>query len=152
MGYKDKYKNMSRSNLTFLNASGEQSHKDILAKIQKELDAELAKISFIDPQSDAKRATAFATAEAKIKAENARWEIEKSKRLDDLFGRVGSVFTATQTGLSTLGINPPTQDKSAPISGVDSYVTPPKDNTLLIVGGVVVGLAVIGYFVYKAKK
>ena len=152
MGYKDKYKNMGRSNLTFLNASGAQNHDDILASIRKELDAELAKISYTDPQSDAKRATAFATAEAKIKAENARWETEKSKRLDDLFGRVGSVFTATQTGLSTLGINPPSQDKSAPIGGKDSYTPPPKDNTLLIVGGVVVGLAVVGYFIYKAKK
>ena len=152
MGYKDKYKNMGRSNLTFLNANGEQSHKDIIANIQKELDAELSKISFSDPQSNAKRASAFATAETKIKEENARWQIEKSKRLDDLFGRVGSVFTATQTGLSTLGINPPTQDKSAPIGGRDSYTPPPKDNTFLIVGGVVVGLAVIGYFVYKAKK
>lgn len=155
MGYKDKYKNMGRSNLTFLNADGGQSnHEAILAQIQKDLDAELAKISFSDPQGQAKRNTAFADAERKIKAENARYEAEKAKRMDDLFGRISGTLSTTQGILSTLGINPPAQDKSAPVKGQDNY-TPPsttKDNTLLIVAGVVLALGVVGFVIYKARK
>ena len=156
MGYKDNYKNMGRSNLTFLNASGDLSHNDILANIQKELDAELAKISYTDPQGQAKRNLAFAQAEAKIKAENARYEVEKAKRVDDLFGRIGGVLSATQTGLSTLGINRPiNENKGAPIGGGDSYIPPPpaeKNNTLLIVGGVVVALGIVGFVIYKSRN
>lgn len=146
MGYKDKYKNMDRSNLTFLNADGGQSqHEAILAQIQKDLDAELAKLSYSDKQG---RDTAFANAEAKIKAENRRYDLEK------LFGKVGNVFTTTQTGLSTLGIQAPPKNNNAPIGGKDNY-TPPanqKDNTLLIVGGVVVALGLVGFAIYKAKN
>jgi hypothetical protein len=146
MGYKDNYKNMGRSNLTFLNADGSQSnHEAILAQIQKDLDAQLAKLSYSDKQG---RDAVFADAEKKIKAENRRYDLEK------LFGRVGNVFTATQTGLETLGITPPKADGSAPIGGKDNY-TPPqneKDNTLLIVGGVVVALGIVGFVIYKMKK
>jgi hypothetical protein len=146
MGYKDKYKNMDRSNLTFLNADGSVNHNAVLAQIQKDLDAELAKISYTDPQGQAKRDAIFAQAEAKIKAENKRYDLEK------LFGKVGSVLTTTQTGLSTLGINPPAQDKSAPIGGKDNYQpTQGKNYTWWIVGGVV-ALGVVGFFIYKGKK
>jgi hypothetical protein len=148
MGYKDKYKNMGKSNLTFLNADGSQpTHEQILAEIQKRLDAELAKITFSDPQGQAKRDAAFAVAEAQIKAENRRFDLEK------LFGRVGGTLTTTQNILTTLGINPPPVDKNAPIGGRDN--TPPlqaKDNTLLIVGGVVVALGIVGLLIYKLKK
>lgn len=146
MGYKDKYKNMGRSNLTFLNADGGQSnHEAILAQIQKDLDAELAKLSYSDKQG---RDTAFANAEAKIKAENRRYDLEK------LFGRVGNVFTTTQAGLSSLGIQAPPKDGSAPLKGQDNYTPPPppKDNTLLIVGGVVLALGLVGFAIYKAKN
>jgi len=147
MGYKDKYKNMGKSNLTFLNADGSQpTHEQILAEIQKRLDAELAKISFSDPQGQAKRDAAFAVAEAQIKAENRRFDLEK------LFGRVGGTLTTTQNILTTLGINPPPVDKNAPIGGRDNYETPQKDNTLLIVGGVVVALGIVGLLIYKLKK
>ena len=148
MGYKDKYKNMGKSNLTFLNADGSQpTHEQILAEIQKRLDAELAKISFTDPQSQAKRDAAFAVAEAQIKAENRRFDLEK------LFGRVGGTLTTTQGILTTLGITPPVQDKNAPIGGRDNTPPPPpKDNTLLIVGGVVVALGIVGLLIYKLKK
>jgi hypothetical protein len=115
MGYKDKYKNMGRSNLTFLNADGSQSnHEAILAQIQKDLDAQLAKLSYSDKQG---RDALFADAEKKIKAENRRYDLEK------LFGRVGSVLTTTQTGLETLGITPPKSDGSAPIGGKDNYLS-----------------------------
>jgi hypothetical protein len=134
--------------LTFLNADGSQStHEQILAEIQKRLDAELAKITFSDPQGQAKRDAAFAVAEAQIKAENRRFDLEK------LFGRVGGTLTTTQNILTTLGINPPPVDKNAPIGGRDN--TPPlqaKDNTLLIVGGVVVALGIVGLLIYKLKK
>lgn len=154
MGYKDKYKNMGRSNLTFLNASGELSHRDILANIQKELDAELAKISYTDPQADAKRATAFTNAENKIKAENARWEAEKAKRMDDVFGNIRNVLSATQTGLSSLGINPPPRNTNAPIGGGDTLQNDQSSSNknLLIIGGVVVALGIIGFVIYKARK
>jgi hypothetical protein len=146
MGYKDKYKNMGRSNLTFLNADGSQSnHEAILAQIQKDLDAQLAKLSYSDKQG---RDALFADAEKKIKAENRRYDLEK------LFGRVGSVLTTTQTGLETLGITPPKSDGSAPIGGKDNYNPPKneKDNTLLIVGGVVVALGIVGLVIYKMKN
>ena len=149
MGYKDKYKNMGRSNLTFLNADGGlNTHQQNLAEIQRQLDAELAKISFSDPQGQAKRDAVFKDAEEKIKKENRRYDLEK------LFGKVGTVFTATQTGLSTLGINAPKSDGSAPVKGQDNYKppTPQKDNTLLIVGGVVVALGIVGLVIYKMKN
>lgn len=153
MGYKNQYKNMGRSNLTFLNADGSRgTHRQILEDIQKELDAQLANISYTDPQGDVKRASAFAIAENKIKAENQRYEIEKSKRLDDLFGKIGSALTLTQSGLSSLGIRPPEKNTSAPIGGRDSYQSPPKDRTLLIVGSVVVALGIVGFIIYKVKK
>ena len=148
MGYKDKYKNMGKSNLTFLNADGSQAtHEQVLAEIQRQLDAELAKISFSDPQGQAKRNAAFADAEKKIKAENRRFDLEK------LFGRVGGTLTTTQNILTTLGINPRPTDGNAPIGGKDNYTPPPpKDNTLLIVGGVVVALGIVGLVIYKLKK
>jgi len=158
MGYKNNYKNMGRSNLTFLNASGGANHRDILENIQKELDAELAKISYTDPQGDSKRATAFANAEAKIQAENARWqreETERAKRMDDVFGNIRNVLSSTQTGLTALGIgvNP---NANAPIRGQDRQTTETetteKDYTLWIVGGVVVALGIVGIIVYKARK
>lgn len=156
MGYKDKYKNMGRSNLTFLNADGGQSnHETILAQIQRELDAELAKISYTDPKGDEKRAVVFATAEAKIRAENARYEAEKAKRMDDLFGRIGNIFTTTQAGLTTLGITPPPRDGSAPVKGQDSFQQQQQggsNKNLLIIGGVVLALGLVGFVIYKARK
>ena len=153
MGYKNQYKNMGRSNLTFLNVNGSRrTHKQILEDIQKQLDAELAKISYTDPQGDSKRAAVFATAENNIKAENQRYEVEKAKRLDDLFGIAQTALTLTQSGLSTLGIKPPEKSADAPIGGKDSYQEPPKDNTLLIVGGVIVALGIVGFVIYKVKK
>jgi hypothetical protein len=146
MGYKDKYKSMDRSNLTFLNADGSVNHDAVLAQIQKDLDAELAKISYSDPQGQSKRDALFASAEAKIKAENRRYDLDK------LFGKVGNVFTATQTGLSTLGINPPPISDKAPIGGKDNTLPKQeKDNTLLIVGGVALLLGVVGFAIYKMK-
>lgn len=157
MGYKDKYKNMGRSNLTFLNADGGQSnHEAILASIEKEKQDKLKAIPFTLSVAERQSRTnlIIAEANAKVLAENARYEAEKAKRMDDLFGRIGNIFTTTQAGLTTLGITPPKTDGSAPIGGKDSYTppTPAKDNTLLIVGGVVVGLGVLGYFIYKAQK
>ena len=74
--------------------------------------------------------------------------------LEKLFGRVSGTLSTTQGILSTLGINPPQTDKSAPIGGKDSYTPPstPKDNTLLIVAGVVLALGVVGFVIYKAKN
>ena len=69
-----------------------------------------------------------------------------------MFGRVGGTLTTTQGILTTLGITPPVQDKNAPIGGRDNYETPQKDNTLLIVGGVVVALGIVGLLIYKLKK
>ncbi len=153
MGYKDKYKNMGRSNLTFLNADGSKAtHEQILDDIQKQLQADLMKISLTDVQRMSKIALATAEANKKITAENARYEVEKAKRIDDLFGNIKNVLTTTQTGLSTLGINPPNVDKNAPIGGGDTYVPPPKDNTLLIVGGVVIAIGILGFAIYKAKN
>ena len=157
MGYKDNYKNMGRSNLTFLNADGSQSnHEAILASIEKEKQDKIRAIPFtLSATERASRTnTIIAEANAKVIAENARYEIEKAKRVDDLFGRISGTLTTTQGILSTLGINPPKADGSAPIGGKDSY-TPPaneKDNTLLIVGGVVLALGLVGLLVYKMKK
>ena len=145
MGYKNRYKNMDKSNLTFLNADGSENHASILAQIQKDLDAELAKIPFSEK---AKRDVVFANAEDKIKRENRRYDLEK------LFGRTSAILTTTQSGLSTLGINPPPVDKNAPIGGRDNY-TPPQDegnNMILIIGGVVVAIGIIGFVIYKMKK
>ena len=154
MGYKDKYKDMGRSNLTFLNASGDQSHADILASIEKEKQDKIRRLFIYTnaQEKEAKTNAIIAEANAKVLAENARYEVEKAKRVDDLFGRIGNVLTATQTGLTTLGINPPPVDKNAPIGGGDTYVPPPKDNTLLIVGGVVVAIAIVSFAIYKAKN
>lgn len=154
MGYKDKYKNMGRSNLTFLNASGDQSHADILASIEKEKQDKIKAIPLVINATEKANMinSIVAQANAKIVAENARYEVEKAKRVDDLFGRIGNVLTATQTGLTTLGINPPPLDKNAPIGGGDTYVPPPKDNTLLIVGGVVVAIGIVSFAIYKAKN
>lgn len=145
---------MGRSNLSFLNASGDQSHADILASIEKEKQDKIKAIPLvINATEKANMINAIvAQANAKIVAENARYEVEKAKRVDDLFGRIGNVLTATQTGLTTLGINPPPVDKNAPIGGGDTYVPPPKDNTLLIVGGVVVAIAIVSFAIYKAKN
>ena len=154
MGYKDNYKNMGRSNLTFLNADGSQAtHEQILNEIKQKLDAEILKISLTDTQRAIKIENLRAQANAKVLAENARYEAEKAKRMDDLFGRIGGTLTTTQNILTTLGINPPKADGSAPIGGKDNV--PPKekkDNTLLIVGGVVVALGIIGLVVYKMQK
>jgi hypothetical protein len=158
MGYKDNYKNMGRSNLTFLNASGDASHADILASIEKEKQDKIKAIPLVlSAQEKTTRLNAIiAEANAKIVAENARYEVEKAKRVDDLFGRIGNVLTATQTGLSTLGINRPvTENKGAPIGGSDSYTPPPppaKNKTLLIIGGVVVALGIVGFVIYKRRN
>ena len=153
MGYKDKYKNMGKSNLTFLNADGSQAtHEQILSDIEKQLQADILKISLTDLSRGSKIANLRAQANAKVLAENARYEAEKAKRMDDLFGRIGGTLTTTQNILTTLGINPPPVDKNAPIGGRDNYGTPQKDNTLLIVGGVVVALGIVGFLIYKLKK
>jgi hypothetical protein len=153
MGYKNKYKNMGRSNLTFLNADGSRrTHNQILEDIQKQLDAELAKISYSDPQGQAKRDAIFASAEIKIKAENARYETEKAKNMDDLFGNIRNVLSATQTGLGALGINPPT-NRNAPIGAQDNLqVNTNKDYTLWYIGGGVLAIGIIGLIIYKSKK
>jgi hypothetical protein len=157
MGYKDNYKNMGRSNLTFLNASGDASHADILASIEKEKQDKIKAIpltlSVAERQS---RINAIvAEANAKMVAENARYEVEKAKRVDDLFGKISNVLSATQTGLSTLGINRPIdENKGAPIGGSDNYTPPPPpaNNTLLIVGGIVVALGIVVFVIYKIRK
>ena len=155
MGYKDKYKNMGRSNLTFLNADGSQAtHQQIILDIQNQLQADILKIPISDVTRLSKIAILTASANQKIEAENARYEAEKAKRMDDLFGRIGNILKTTQTGLSTLGINPPPINTAPPIGGKDNYTPPPptKDNTLLIVGGVVVALGIVGFVIYKMKK
>ena len=157
MGYKDKYKNMGRSNLTFLNADGGQSnHEAILLAIEKEKQDKLKAIPFTlsVAERQSRSNLIIAEANAKVLAENARYEAEKAKRMDDLFGRIGNIFTTTQAGLTSLGITPPPRDGSAPIGGKDSYTPPPpaKDNTLLIVGGVVLALGLVGFVIYKARK
>ena len=157
MGYKDKYKNMGRSNLTFLNADGSQAtHEQILLAIEKEKQDKIKAIPFTLSASERASRTniIIAEANAKVLAENARYEAEKAKRMDDLFGRIGNIFTTTQAGLTTLGITPPKTDGSAPVKGQDNYTPPPtpKDNTLLIVGGVVVALGIVGLVIYKMKK
>jgi hypothetical protein len=154
MGYKDKYKSMDRSNLTFLNADGSVNHDAVLASIEKEKQDKINAIPLVLSATEkASRMNAIiAEANAKVLAENIRFESEKAKRMDDLFGKIGNVFTATQTGLSTLGINPPPISDKAPIGGKDN--TPPKqekDNTLLIVGGVALLLGVVGFAIYKMK-
>ena len=151
MGYKDKYKNMGRSNLTFLNADGGQSnHEAILLAIEKEKQEKIQALFSTTPnvqEFQIKKNVIIAEAEAKVKAENRRYDLEK------LFGRVGNVFTTTQAGLTTLGITPPPRDGSAPIGGKDNYTPPPaKDNTLLIVGGVVLALGLVGFVIYKVRK
>ena len=157
MGYKDKYKNMGRSNLTFLNADGSQSnHEAILAFIEKEKQDKIKAIPFtLSANERASRTNAIiAEANAKVLAENVRYEAEKAKRMDDLFGRIGGALTTTQSILTNLGIEPPAKSTDAPIGGKDNY-TPPqnqKDNTLLIVGGVVVALGIVGLVIYKMKK
>jgi hypothetical protein len=152
MGYKDKYKNMDRSNLTFLNANGdENAHQQILLAIEKEKQDKIQALFSTTPnvqEFQIKKNVIIAEAEAKVKAENRRFDLEK------LFGKVGGALSTTQGVLSTLGINPPQTDKSAPIGGKDSYSPPstPKDNTLLIVAGVVLALGVVGFVIYKAKN
>jgi hypothetical protein len=150
MGYKDKYKNMGKSNLTFLNANGDENvHQQILLAIEKEKQEKIQALFSTTPnvqQFQIKKNVIIAEAEAKVKAENRRFDLEK------LFGRVGGTLTTTQNILTTLGINPPPVDKSAPIGGRDSTPTPPKDNTLLIVGGVVVALGIVGFIIYKVQK
>ena len=158
MGYKNKYKNMGRSNLTFLNASGDQSHADILASIEKEKQDKLKAIPFTlsVAERQSRSNTIIAEANAKVLAENSRYEIEKAKRVDDLFGRISGTLSTTQSILNTLGINPPPVDTNAPIGGKDNYTPPPPsqggNNTPLIIGGVVVALGVVGYLIYKAKN
>ena len=152
MGYKDNYKNMGRSNLTFLNADGGQAtHEQILLAIEKEKQEKIQALFSTTPnvqEFQIKKNVIIAEAEAKVKAENRRFDLEK------LFGRVGGALTTTQSILTNLGIEPPVRDKNAPIGGNDTY-TPPqnqKDNTLLIVGGVVVALGIVGFVIYKMKK
>jgi len=153
MGYKDKYKNMGKSNLTFLNADGSQAtHEQILSNIETQLQADIIKISLTDLSRASKIANLRAQANAKVLAENARYEAEKAKNMDDLFGRISGTLTTTQNILTTLGINPPPVDKNAPIGGRDNTPTPPKDNTLLIIGGVVVALGIVGFIIYKVQK
>ena len=151
MGYKDKYKNMGKSNLTFLNADGGQTtHEQILLAIEKEKQEKIQALFSTTPnvqEFQIKKNVIIAEAEAKVKAENRRFDLEK------LFGRVGGTLTTTQNILTTLGINPRPTDGNAPIGGKDNYTPPPpKDNTLLIVGGVVVALGIVGLVIYKLKK
>ena len=150
MGYKEKYKNMGKSNLTFLNANGdENAHQQILLAIEKEKQEKIQALFSTTPnvqEFQIRKNVIIAEAEAKVKAENRRFDLEK------LFGRVGGTLTTTQNILTTLGINPPPVDKNAPIGGRDNYETPQKDNTLLIVGGVVVALGIVGLLIYKLKK
>lgn len=149
MGYKDKYKNMGRSNLTFLNANGdgEQTHQEILVAIEKDKQDKIKALLLVDKDYNAKRSAIIAEADAKVKAENRRYDLEK------LFGKVSGTLTTTQGILSSLGINPPAQPKDAPIGGKDSYkpVEDSKDYTWWFVGGAV-ALGVIGFVIYKAKK
>jgi hypothetical protein len=156
MGYKDRYKNMGRSNLTFLNASGSQNHNDILAFIEKEKQDKIKAIPLVlSAEEKTSRLNAIvAEANAKVLAENSRYEIEKAKRVDDLFGNFKNALTTTQTALSTLGINRPVnENKNAPIGGGDTYIPPPpKDYTLLIIGGVVVALGIVGLVIYKSRN
>ncbi len=150
MGYKDKYKNMDRSNLTFLNANGdENAHQQILLAIEKEKQDKIQALYTTTPnvqEFQIKKNVIIAEADAKVKAENRRFDLEK------LFGKVGGALSTTQGVLSTLGINPPPTDGSAPIGGKDSTPTQTKDNTLLIVAGVVLALGVVGFVIYKARK
>lgn len=153
MGYKDKYKNMGRSNLTFLNANGDLSHRDILANIQKDLEAELSAISGVGATNNARRAIAIANAQNRTNAENARYSEEKAKRMDDLFGNIKNVFTLTQTGLDTLGIKPPERDTNAPVKGQDSTPQVASSNTtLFVVGGLVLVLGIVGLVIYKRRN
>jgi hypothetical protein len=158
MGYKDKYKNMGRSNLTFLNADGGQSnHEAILASIEKEKQDKLKAIPFTlsVAERQSRSNVIIAEANAKVLAENARYEAEKAKRMDDLFGRIGNIFTTTQAGLTTLGITPPPRDGGAPVKGQDSFQQQQQggsNKNLLIIGGVVLALGLVGFVIYKARK
>jgi hypothetical protein len=148
---------MSKSNLTFLNADGSQSHRDILANIQAELDAEILKIPMNDPTRATRIMLLRSSAENKVNAENARWEAEKAKRMDDLFGNIKNVLNATQTGLTSLGIQAPPKNTNAPIGGSDNYQQQQQqqgggNKTLLIVGGVVVVLGIVGFAIYKSRN
>jgi hypothetical protein len=152
MRYANKYKNMGRSNLTFLNANGSRNHRDILDNIKAELDAEILKIPLNDPTRNTQIGLLRVTAENKVNAENARWEAEKAKNMEDVFGSVKSFLTATQTGLSALGINPPT-NRNAPIGAQDNLqVNTNKDYTLWYIGGGVLAIGIIGLIIYKIKK
>jgi hypothetical protein len=152
MGYKDKYKNMGKSNLTFLNADGGQAtHEQILLAIEKEKQEKIQALFSTTPnvqEFQIKKNVIIAEAEAKVKAENRRFDLEK------LFGKVSGTLTTTQSILSSLGIESPAKNTNAPIKGEDDY-TPPKnekDNTLLIVGGVVVALGIVSFIIYKVQK
>lgn len=140
---------MGKSNLTFLNANGdENAHQQILLAIEKEKQEKIQALFSTTPnvqEFQIKKNVIIAEAEAKIKAENRRFDLEK------LFGRVGGALTTTQSVLTNLGIEPPAKNTNAPIGGKDSTPAPTKNNNLLIIGGVVVALGIVGLIIYKRK-
>lgn len=164
------YKNMGRSNLSFLNADGtplEQTqpflnalkiHNDNMDKLRAQLEQELATIKGYSQSEVNQRNDIYAKYENLYKVENARWtseqnSLQKSSNIDSILGKVSSSLTTTQGVLSSLGINAPSQDKKPPIGGKDAYPPASKDLKKYLpfaIGGVV--LLGLGFVLYKIKK
>ena len=166
MSYKDKYKNLGRSNLTFLNANGNMSYSEwykiAYAEHKKTMDKLVADANLLlkplenkfDTDSTNAKNGIYADLEKKLVAEKQRFEAEnqakKSENIDSIFGKITSSLGAVQTTLGGLGINAPQKSNEPPISGRDTLQESGKNYTWWIVGGVAV-LGVVGFLLYKKK-
>jgi hypothetical protein len=167
MSHKNKYKNLGRSNLTFLNANGNMSysewykiayaqHQSNLNKLKADADLLLKPLEYkFDTDSMNAKNGIYADLEKKMVAEKQRFEAEnqakKSENIDSIFGKITSSLGAVQSTLGGLGINAPQKSNEAPFSARDTYQQEDKkDYTLWIVGGVAV-LGVVGFLLLKKK-
>lgn len=172
MSRKD-YKNMGRSNLTFLSADGYESLPEYQSALKKyednikklKADADLLLKPFENKSDTASinaRNSIFADLEKKMVAEKQRFDAEvspiikaneKSRNLDSILGGLNRSLDTTKSILSGFGIEAPNEKKDSPFKGQDDYKQQEDGNKYLpyIIGGVAL-LGIFAFYVYKSKK
>jgi hypothetical protein len=171
MSRKD-YKNMGRSNLTFLSADGYESlpeyqsalkkHNDNMAKIRTDLNKELESVKGYSSTDNQTRDFIYAKYENLFRAEKSRFDAEvspmvkneqKSSNLDNLLGGLNRSLDTTKSILSGFGIEAPSEKKDSAFKGRDDFKDEESGNKYLpyIIGGVAL-LGIFAFYVFKSKK
>jgi len=171
MSRKD-YKNMGRSNLTFLSADGYENlpefqsalkkHNDNMAKIRTDLNKELESVKGYTDTDKQTRDFIYAKYENLFRAERSRFDAEvspfikadqKSRNLDSVLGGFNRSLDTTKSILSGFGIEAPNEKKDSPFKGQDDFKREEEGNKYLpyIIGGVAL-LGIFALYVFKSKK